>query len=516
MAASGANLAVTKDGETYNKLSRPDDYLISAQPPPPSASGVPALAIPGSKRKHEQENASDTKRAKTDRNNSRAKGKLRTNEQFREPGVRSVLPGLEGEEHLTDESIDEAVAYLRSVRSEASAIPTLLVAPTDVHSTSSDHGNDNRNFNKPTVRTQRTVYNDGTWVALESESEGASEYWDGDVEDLDPQESCQWALVRRFYTLRNRLSAIREHKLPSAKTAASRKSKRRDQSGKHYWAEAIGRDYPALEEVTQMDESTLYVALHGCALALDRSIEVSRQKSCWIWTLLALTGDFGTLDHERIGKIRDLGLAASRLVKRLSDRSLEEQCAPEGETRDDEPDDESGNKPSSALVKEDSDSIVNADSGLESGEVMDGNAGDSGAEMAISEDEAESSDAAEDGALEKARARLLAQLGDRLVQPAVPPSDAPVEPPAASNFKLLSRAEAERQRQEMRNNKPQKENVTHASVSTSDAAQTKGAGLQSTPLTESDVETRAAIDMILTVVAECYGQRDLLQFRKAW
>ncbi|EUC41263.1 hypothetical protein COCMIDRAFT_106589 [Bipolaris oryzae ATCC 44560] len=512
MAASGVNLAVTKDGGSYNKLSRPNDYLLSPQPPPPSAS---ALATPGSKRKHEQENASETKRAKTDRNNSRAKGKSRANEPFREPGVRSVLPGLEGEEHLTDESIDEAVAYLRSVRSEASAIPTLLVAPTDVHSTSSDHGNDSRNANKLTVGTQRTVYNDGTWVALESESEGASEYWDGDVEDLDPQESCQWALIRRFYTLRNKLSTIREHKPPSGKTTSSRKSQRSDQSGKHYWAEAIGRDYPALEEVTQMDESTLYVALHGCALSLDRSTEVSRQKSCWIWTLLALTGDFGTLDHERIGKIRDLGLAASRLVKRLSDRSPEEQCAPEGETRD-ESDDESGDNSGSALVKEDDDSMVNADSGLESGEVMDDDAGDSGAEMAISEDEAETPDAAEVGDLEKARARLLAQLGDRLVQPAVPPSDAPVETPAASNFKLLSRAEAERQRQEMRNNKPQKENVTRAPVSTSDAAQTNRAELQSTPLTESDVETRAAIDMILTVVAECYGQRDLLKFRKAW
>ncbi|EMD65332.1 hypothetical protein COCSADRAFT_35389 [Bipolaris sorokiniana ND90Pr] len=516
MAASGVNLAVTKDGESYNKLSRPDDYLISTQPPPPSASAVPALAIPGSKRKHEQENASETKRAKTDRNNSRAKGKSRANEQFRELGVRSVLPGLGGEEHLTDESIDEAVAYLRSVRSEASTIPTLLVAPTDVHNTSTNYGNDSRNANKPTVGTQRTVYNDGTWVALESESEGASEYWDGDVEDLDPQESCQWALIRRFYTLRNRLSTIRERKLPSGKTTGSRKSKRSDQSGKHYWAEAIGRDYPALEEVTQMDESTLYVALHGCALALDRSTEVSRQKSCWIWTLLALTGDFGTLDHEKIGKIRDLGFAASRLTKRLYDRSPEERCVPEGKTRDNESNDESGDNSSSALVKEDSDSMVNADSGLESGEVMDDNASNSSAKMAISEDEAESSDAAEDGDLEKARARLLAQLGDRLVQPAVPPPDAPAEPPAASNFKLLSRTEAERQRQEMRNNKPQKENVTRASDSASDAAQTKRAGLQSTPLTENDVETRAAIDMILTVVAECYGQRDLLKFRKAW
>ena len=37
-----------------------------------------------------------------------------------------------------------------------------------------------------------------------------------------------------------------------------------------------------------------------------------------------------------------------------------------------------------------------------------------------------------------------------------------------------------------------------------------------TPLTESDWNTKVAIDMILTVVAECYGQKDLLEFRAAW
>lgn len=114
MSTSGVNLAITKDGETYNKLSRPDDYLASTQLPPPSGSAVPAIS--GSKRKHEHESASETKRAKTGLNASRSKVRGRANDEFREPGVRSVLPGLEGEEHLTDESIDEAVAYLRSVR----------------------------------------------------------------------------------------------------------------------------------------------------------------------------------------------------------------------------------------------------------------------------------------------------------------------------------------------------------------------------------------------------------------
>ncbi|USP82659.1 histidyl-trna synthetase [Curvularia clavata] len=514
---SGLNLAVTKDGETYNKLSRPDDYLVSAQHPPLFVSAVSASAISGSKRKHEYESAFETKRAKTDRKTSRSKIRGRVNDQFREPGVRSVLPGLEGEEQLTDESIDEAVAYLRSVRSEASAIPTLLVAPNDPYDTDSDSNDASNSNEKLNLEAQRVVYNDGTWVALESEGDNASEYWDGDTNDLDPQESCQWILVQRFCSLRSRLSSIRGRTLPLNEAKSSRKQKRTEQSNKHQWAETIGRDYPALEEVTQMDESTLYVALHGCALALDRSTEVSRQKSCWIWTLLALTGDFGTLDHERIGKIRDLGLAASRLAKRFyASRIPEEQRAPECEAHSNRGSGvEDGELSDSASRKEDCNGKPDADNNLESGEIADDNTDDSGAEMMISDDEAGSSDALEGGALEKARARLLAQLGDRLVQPAVPSSNLLPEPVPASNFRLLSRAEAERQRQEIRNNKPQTEDVARASASTSDPVRIKRPAPDSTPLTESELETKAAIDMILTVVAECYGQRDLLEFRGA-
>jgi hypothetical protein len=392
-------------------------------------------------------------------------------------------------------------------RSEASAIPTLLVAPNNVPGASSDHGSNSRNSTNNTIGMQHAVYNDGTWVAVESESDGTSEYWNGNADNLDPQESCQWALIRRFCSIRSRLTALRKHKPRSEKVQSSRKTRRSDQSGKHHWAEAIDRDYPALEEVTQMDEPTLYVALHGCALALDRSTTISRQKSCWIWTLLALTGDSGTLDHERIGKIRDLGLAASRLLKRLhADRSSKEQHSLESGP---------GDNSASDCVTGDGSFTPDVDGSLESKEAVD-EAGDSSAEMAISEDEADSSDAAEDGDLEKARARLLAQLGDRLVQPAIPPPDTPSDAPPMSNFQLLSRAEAERQRQETRNSQRQKEDAARASTFISDPAQTRDAERKSTPLTDNDLETKAAIDMILTVVAECYGQRDLLKFREAW
>jgi hypothetical protein len=130
-------------------------------------------------------------------------------------------------------------------------------------------------------------------------------------------------------------------------------------------------------------------------------------------------------------------------------------------------------------------------------------AGDSDAEMVMSEDEGQSEGISGDGGLEEARARLLAQLGDRLVQSQIPLPDTP--PKQVSHH--LSRVEAERQRQEIRRGETQHNTASRRLTPKSQAI---------TPLSESDWNTKAATDMILTVVAECYGQRDLLEFRAAW
>ena len=140
------------------------------------------------------------------------------------------------------------------------------------------------------------------------------------------------------------------------------------------------------------------------------------------------------------------------------------------------------------------------------------------ADQDVPEEESSKSDAervtsrSEDGDLEQARARLLAQLGDRLVQPGMSsPDESPVK-----GFHALSRAEAERQRQEIRREGTCKTPVPRAVQTVSAQNKTIRRTKDKTPLTESDWNTRATIDMILTVVAECYGQRDLLEFREAW
>lgn len=108
MATSGANLAVTKDGGAYNKLRRPDDYLMGATAPIPPP--LPAARGPekSNKRKWEQEVAPGVKRPRPE-----------NNKYGEDTGMRTILPSFEDEGHSSDESTNEALAYLRNVRQVA-------------------------------------------------------------------------------------------------------------------------------------------------------------------------------------------------------------------------------------------------------------------------------------------------------------------------------------------------------------------------------------------------------------
>jgi hypothetical protein len=119
MATSRFNLAVTKDGETYNKLQRPNDYLVSAPPNLPIMSPSPSPLHTG-KRKCDQDDAPGSKRARTEckttQKSTHGKSRSRTQDSAHELDPRTVLPVLEGEEQLSDEDMREALAYLRNVR----------------------------------------------------------------------------------------------------------------------------------------------------------------------------------------------------------------------------------------------------------------------------------------------------------------------------------------------------------------------------------------------------------------
>jgi hypothetical protein len=123
MVGPGVNNAVTKDGGAYNKLQRPQDYLMSTTTPPPpkSATHIAAPSPPfASKRKHE--NVGNALKYKRPRLEQEEKGNENprawaANKPARRTkfGIQLELPGLD-EDCSSDEGIGEALAYLREVR----------------------------------------------------------------------------------------------------------------------------------------------------------------------------------------------------------------------------------------------------------------------------------------------------------------------------------------------------------------------------------------------------------------
>lgn len=302
---------------------------------------------------------------------------------------------------------------------------------------------------------QQVLYEDGTWIAVDAELEAdLDDEHNSEDGDLNAQEECYRQLLGRFHALRNTYNkALSQDSTQSAHSAPAKPPRNRNA-----WLYTLDHEYPTLGQISQIDETTLYRGLEYCAYSIDRYDSISNEKSCWIWTLLAMVGDFGTLDHWKISRIRDLGHKAGQLSRKLHHGRQPEDHDGEVVAEDDK-------EAEIEDVKKDlQDNEEEAQGGGE--ECPTADVGDSDMEMSASEGQGKVDMNVEASDLEQARARLLAQLGDRLVQPGLPLSEG--RSPFASDIAVV------------------------------------------------DLNTRVTIDMILTVVAECYGQRDLLRFREAW
>lgn len=530
----------------------------------------------------------------------------------------------------------EHTAYLCD-RSEASTIPTLLVAPSQA---AKNGERDRPAYNSSGDHNVR--FHEGTWVAVDDEADG--EYYDEDddwaeYDDIDPQAAYYKSLLGRYNTLRNTL-ANADRKELAALTKANP-----DQYAnvilphtKSDWRYTFDNKYPTPAMIAQLDDKGLYRALEYVSEVLIIGDTISKQKSCWLWALLALAGDSGTLDYYKVGRIRELGHKAGQLSIRLR----------RGERRDayrsQEDDAEDGEvsvhgyeelgAQESSFVPEDrvEDDVTDEDEDNYEPPVDIGGQFDGPTEgqthgrparpaktaeqddMSSSDDEGEIPDDEEDAPadLEAARARLLAQLGDNLVSDSIPNPRIPAhqlkgkgeahkEPRTGMSHRhngkrchdpscktIKARQEAQR-KANLRTSQVAETNGSSATVSKSSTQAEKPVGTlrgerpgtqpkrtheealaearkqamsmpQDTdpaaflayldpelrravlanqnggvaeleagdeceervevtdkrPDVDVDVNTKVTIDMILTVVGECYGQRDLLAHREVW
>lgn len=391
-------------------------------------------------------------------------------------------------------------------------MPPLLIAPTG---DGNDEIHDDRSSRGELSHDRRVLYDDGVWIAVADERHDTDSamLWDGESSTLDPQQSCYASLLRRFLLLRKSLTEARTWFLKQNMTVRPMVANRAEQpDSKRAWLHTMQSCYPGMSQIYDMNEEAHFVALESCTLSLRQSTYISREQSSWIWILLALTGDLGTLNYERISRIRDLGLQAGRLSTRVQQDVVRPQY--DNVT--------TGSHSSTNMVPESADGAyrrphsTDPDVGTESR--VDADAIDvrwesrstgHGREVLEpgnheqhhvassdrSEAEMSKSDNEDNQTWEQARARLLAQLGDRLVQARCP---SPEGRPTASQVQHR-RASS----QETHNDDQQ--------TTSQDAHEDRS----EQGLSEAE-HTKVAIDMILTVVAECYGQRDLLPFRKAW
>ena len=362
------------------------------------------------------------------------------------------------------------------IRQEATTIPNLLVAPK------TPPFSDNRGIYEDGVGDFRGWYADGAYIAQidpELEEEEVEEEDDSRIAYFD-------SILTRYQALRDQLS----------------------QTPPRYAIESLGRDHPTHVDKMNRDLTRFWIrkmktvdpkaAQLACfdkgsvlrllrlltqGTLLKRGLGVEMGISRWTWSLLARLPDRGELSSEEIGVVRELGKKAVLVGVGLKEKEEWKEGIQEVERGFDGDGDEEGE----ADVIND-DEIALEDDGIGEDAVRNGV---SNSEITMQEEGELTTEAVEnqDGGpdpLAAAKARILANL----------PADATDDiehqlTPNGLDFEPV-----------------QEPIIGPIKPETSDKSPE--------PVFDAKTNTKATIDMILTIAGEIYGQRDLLEFRDQW
>ncbi|KAI1337210.1 hypothetical protein F5Y15DRAFT_164755 [Xylariaceae sp. FL0016] len=278
----------------------------------------------------------------------------------------STVPG---DSDLDCEDDSEALAYLRSVRVQASGIPHVIVAkkagpsrpPESAVSIKKERIGDGYEEDDTTDRSIymngtgdfRGYYQDGAYVAYpkdhwDVEDEYEEDYEEGDVdadsdydEDEDyneessdgrPNSNADEIRDAYFTSLTSRFLASHEmlrREPPKHVLKALSPNHPTDFANRKKWWSCISFRDPLPAQVAGMHKDTV---LHVLRLIvsdryLRKKYEVSERTSRWLWALLARLPEKGELDYQEIGVIRDLGKRAVLLMVSLTELEiLKENC----------------------------------------------------------------------------------------------------------------------------------------------------------------------------------------------
>ncbi|KAH8423299.1 uncharacterized protein LDX57_001057 [Aspergillus melleus] len=387
-------------------------------------------------------------------------------------GQKSAFPGLDtaGDDELFYGPAEDGLEYLRMVRSEANSLPFLFNAPKPTKSTDEPTITNAETEEKPSegiVEKKETivegVYVDGVYAASASITTGATGHLDiAQTTYSDAQASYYNLLRHRFLLLRSILKCSP----PSTAIAALDDTHpislpRHSKSACREWRRLLLAVDPQTVQLACMDMDSVLGVLGIMARLMSENVrsgdaERIRRIGAWAWGLLSRCRDVGQLGTDEVGEIRELGKRAVKILRKMKEE------------------DEKNNRSVAESGGDASDDEFNEDDQAdEQGHVQ----GSEDQPTAASDPSAEAPDQdmpdAEEGPstdeLEQAKAQLQAKIQSNEDEPqAIEPETSEPEPSAED------------------------------------------------PTLEASMQTRAMLDMIITVIGEFYGQRDLLEARELW
>ncbi|CAL3973391.1 unnamed protein product [Diplocarpon coronariae] len=407
-------------------------------------------------------------------------------------GQRSAIPGLddytlyngEDSDYNYDDEID-ALAYLRAVRQEATGIPNLLIAPKTPPSSTI------RDIYENGVGDFRGYYADGAYVAQQSELEAALEE--------DPQLAYFSSILARYRALRSHLQETPpqyavERLGPDHPTRVERMNK----DLTRWWIRKLRSVDPKPAQIASFNKGSVLRVLRLLTQGtlLKRGLGVDITISRWVWSLLARLPDRGELSSEEIGVIRELGKKAILLSVGLREREEWDEgmkVVEQGLEGEEEEDGEVVNGDEISLEFEEDDVDFVANESSKNSRLMNAidNTGHlardhSPAGLTMQQEAVLSTESLENpDHLTEAKARILAQLNRPSSTDAVIPEREEGELPVILE-PIIGPVQSE---MSMTNEEPSAEAV------------------------DPRLNTKATVDMIITIAGEVYGQRDLLEFR---
>ncbi|KAI9840994.1 MAG: hypothetical protein M1837_001069 [Sclerophora amabilis] len=467
-------------------------------------------------------------------------------------GMRSAFPDLDGDDddgELFYGPASDGLEYLRMVRSEARGVPDLLVAPKDTDDVDLGRGrgrggdeevDDYDPGGRGDGDADGGYYFDGAYTAApDPETSGRVSGGRGrgrEDEDGEPQDIYHTALLLRYRLLR---ANLRCWPPPEALAAL-------DVDHPSYipgnpkvtlwrWRRLLRTTDPLPAQVARMAPDTVFSLLKVLTTGfLRRNANISARTGRWLWALLGRVEDVGCLVSGDVGVVRELGKKAVWVAVGARMKAAAEEESEELELEL-EPDDDEDVQ----VVEEDAndeppiESNSNGAAGTETlhttssgNEITDGNnAADSPLQDPIEAEEGEVLSNASDpdsGSvhhpppqdqssmedIEAIKTRLLAQLQSSSDAKDPSHQNLPPTPPDSHTIRAQDIDHQTARDQDDKDVDVGDPNHSHGDEGI------KEEGEEHQPFPSQS--TLATLNMIITIVGECYGQRDLLEFRELW